>query len=154
MIDPLKRIEKIWNELYGNEQVVQLNQFISEIKTLKPAMRIAPLQPEWYKDAVVYSLYVDLFNKDFPGLEDKLDYLAELGVNCLWLLPILESPEASETTEMGDKLEVDLGSGEIRNITRQKVFHAKPYPGFMQAIIEKGGLIPYTKERLKSEKAP
>jgi 3-isopropylmalate/(R)-2-methylmalate dehydratase small subunit len=64
-------------------------------------------------------------------------------------LPILECPEASEATEMGDDLEVDLALGEIRNLTRGKTFHARPYPNFMRGIIEKGGLIPYTKERLR-----
>ncbi len=41
---------------------------------------------------MVYSLYVDLFNKDFDGLSTKLDYIKSLGVNTLWLLPILDSP--------------------------------------------------------------
>ena len=50
-------------------------------------------QPEgWYKDAIVYSLYVDLFNGTFAGLTEKLPQLRELGVSCLWLLPILDSP--------------------------------------------------------------
>lgn len=65
-------------------------------------------------------------------------------------LPILESPEASRATEMGDELEVDLSTGEIRNLTQDKTFHAKPYPDFMRAIIDKGGLIPYTRDRLKN----
>jgi 3-isopropylmalate/(R)-2-methylmalate dehydratase small subunit len=67
-------------------------------------------------------------------------------------LPILESPEASEATEMGDELEVDLVTGEIRNLTKGKTFQAKPYPDFMKGIIEKGGLIAYTKERLKGRR--
>jgi 3-isopropylmalate/(R)-2-methylmalate dehydratase small subunit len=69
-------------------------------------------------------------------------------------LPILESPEACEATDMGDELEVDLGGGEIRNLTKGKIFHAKPYPDFMRGIIEKGGLIAYTRERLISAKTP
>ena len=65
-------------------------------------------------------------------------------------LPILESPDASEAAEMGDELEVDLSAGTIRNLTKDRAFHAEPYPDFMRAIIDKGGLIPYTRERLKS----
>jgi maltose alpha-D-glucosyltransferase/alpha-amylase len=50
------------------------------------------MESDWYKDAIVYALYVNLFNEDFNGLTEKLDYLQDLGVNCLWLLPILDSP--------------------------------------------------------------
>jgi maltose alpha-D-glucosyltransferase/alpha-amylase len=91
MTDPIGRMKDIWNELYSTLQNDLLIAFLEEISKLKSGAS-SPLQPEWYKDAIVYSLYVDLFNKDFPGLEFKLDYLAELGVSCLWLLPILESP--------------------------------------------------------------
>jgi 3-isopropylmalate/(R)-2-methylmalate dehydratase small subunit len=62
-------------------------------------------------------------------------------------LPILECPEASEATTMGDELAVDLVAGEISNLTKRKTFHAKPYPDFMMGIIEKGGLIAYTSTR-------
>jgi 3-isopropylmalate/(R)-2-methylmalate dehydratase small subunit len=64
-------------------------------------------------------------------------------------LPILECPEASEATAMGDELTVDLVTGDIRNLTKGKVFHAKPYPDFMRGIIEKGGLIAYTSARFE-----
>jgi 3-isopropylmalate/(R)-2-methylmalate dehydratase small subunit len=64
-------------------------------------------------------------------------------------LPILECPEASEATTMGDELAVDLATGDISNLTRGKTFHAKPYPDFMVRIIEKGGLIAYTNSRFE-----
>ena len=53
----------------------------------------------WYKDAVFYEVYVRGFcdsngdgHGDLLGLVGKLDYLQELGVNCLWLMPIYPSP--------------------------------------------------------------
>ena len=53
----------------------------------------------WYKDAIIYQLHVKSFFDsnndgigDFPGLISKLDYIAELGVNTLWLLPFYPSP--------------------------------------------------------------
>lgn len=53
----------------------------------------------WYKDAVFYEVYVRAFHDsnndghgDLQGLIEKLDYLKELGVDCLWLLPIYPSP--------------------------------------------------------------
>ena len=64
-------------------------------------------------------------------------------------LPILECPEASEATTMGDELAVDLVTGHISNLTKRKTFHAKPYPDFMMGIIEKGGLIAYTSMRFE-----
>ena len=67
-------------------------------------------------------------------------------------LPILESPEAAEATTMGDELAVNLITGDINNITKQSTFHAKPYPDFMKGIIEKGGLIAYTRGRFEENK--
>ncbi|MBU2578259.1 trehalose synthase, partial [Patescibacteria group bacterium] len=53
----------------------------------------------WYKDAIFYEVYVRAFydsnsdgHGDIKGLIQKLDYLQELGVTCLWLLPIYPSP--------------------------------------------------------------
>jgi len=59
-------------------------------------------------------------------------------------LPLLECPEAADQTEEGDELEVDLSTGEIKNITKNMVFTAAPYPDFISGIIEAGGLIEYT----------
>ena len=54
----------------------------------------------WYKDAVIYQLHVKAFADsnndgigDFAGLTDKLDYLQNLGVTALWLLPFYPSPD-------------------------------------------------------------
>jgi 3-isopropylmalate/(R)-2-methylmalate dehydratase small subunit len=63
-------------------------------------------------------------------------------------LPILESPEAVDGTENGDKLRVDLEKGEIANLTRNRTFKAKPYPPFMMSIVEKGGLVEDLKEKV------
>ena len=55
--------------------------------------------PQWYKTAVIYELYVRGFqdgdsdgNGDFRGLTERLDYLQWLGIDCIWLLPIYPSP--------------------------------------------------------------
>jgi len=67
-------------------------------------------------------------------------------------LPLLECPEAVNETETGDILEVDLSSGKINNITTHKTFTANTYPEFMMGLINAGGLIPYTKSKLKGDK--
>ncbi len=63
-------------------------------------------------------------------------------------LPLLECEEAVDNTETGDILEVELATGKIKNITRNKEFTAKPYPEFMSQLIAAGGLIEYTKKKL------
>jgi maltose alpha-D-glucosyltransferase/alpha-amylase len=85
-------IRTAWHELYGHDNNLLLEDFLKYLKEFKNRQVIQPQEPEWYKDAIVYSLYVDLFNKTFDGLREKLDYIQNLGVNCLWLLPILDSP--------------------------------------------------------------
>lgn len=86
------KLSEIWAALYPDLPTESLDTFISEIDENKQKATLQPQDSYWYKDAIVYSLYVDLFNNDFDGLEEKLPYLSDLGVNCLWLLPILESP--------------------------------------------------------------
>jgi 3-isopropylmalate/(R)-2-methylmalate dehydratase small subunit len=66
-------------------------------------------------------------------------------------LPILECDEAARQTEVGDVLEVELMSGEVRNVTRGKVFHASPYPEFMLELISAGGLIEYTRRKVEGK---
>ena len=66
-------------------------------------------------------------------------------------LPILECDEAVEGTQPGDILEVELETGAIKNVTRGRVFQAKPYPEFMLELIAAGGLIEHTRRRLKAK---
>ncbi|GAB6136215.1 3-isopropylmalate dehydratase small subunit [Thermococcus henrietii] len=63
-------------------------------------------------------------------------------------LPILEAPEAVDAIETGDELEVDFSTGEIRNLTKNEVYRANPFPDFVMEIISAGGLVEYTKRRL------
>ncbi len=64
-------------------------------------------------------------------------------------LPILECPEAVESTKEGDVLEVDLDTGEIRNQTKEEEFKARGIPPFMQELIDAGGLINYVVNQRK-----
>ncbi len=63
----------------------------------------------WYKDAVVYQLHVKAFFDsngdgmgDFPGLIEKLDYVRDLGVNTIWLLPFYPSPMKDDGYDVAD----------------------------------------------------
>ncbi len=62
-------------------------------------------------------------------------------------LPLLESSEASKAIHDGDLVQVDLTTGEIFDLTQQKIFFAKPIPPFMQELIEDGGLIAHLQKR-------
>ncbi|WP_119072313.1 maltose alpha-D-glucosyltransferase [Aggregatilinea lenta] len=65
--------------------------------------------PTWYKDAVFYELYVRAFKDgngdghgDLQGLLSKLDYLQELGIDCIWLLPVYPSPLVDDGYDVAD----------------------------------------------------
>ncbi|MDD2636530.1 MAG: alpha-amylase family glycosyl hydrolase [Bacteroidales bacterium] len=97
-------LNKFWKILYPDISVEGLDVFFAELQNQKRRVGNISLTSEtlWYKKAVVYSLYVDLFSNDFEGLIQKLPYLQELGINCLWLLPILESPMKDAGFDISD----------------------------------------------------
>ena len=73
----------------------------------------------WYKDAIIYQLHIKSFfdsnddgTGDFPGLISKLDYIADLGVNAIWLLPFYPSPRLDDGYDISAYRDVhpDYGS--------------------------------------------
>jgi len=66
-------------------------------------------------------------------------------------LPLLESSEASKEIKEGDRVRVNLTSGEIFDLTQKKKFSAKPIPAFMQDLLRDGGLIRHLRKQ-KSKK--
>jgi maltose alpha-D-glucosyltransferase/alpha-amylase len=76
--------------------------------------------PLWYKDAVIYELHVRSFRDanddgigDFRGLIEKLDYLHELGVTCIWLLPFFPSPLRDDGYDVADYTDVHPNYGTL-----------------------------------------
>ncbi len=66
-------------------------------------------EPLWYKDAIIYETHVKAFYDrngdgvgDFEGLAEKLDYLHDLGITCLWLLPFFPSPLRDDGYDIAD----------------------------------------------------
>jgi 3-isopropylmalate/(R)-2-methylmalate dehydratase small subunit len=59
-----------------------------------------------------------------------------------------EKAKVQLTAEEKDLLEIDLGLGEIRNLTRNTVFTALPYPEFIRELISAGGLLEYARRLL------
>ena len=76
--------------------------------------------PLWYKDAVIYQLHVKTFADgngdgvgDFKGLTGKLGYLRDLGLNCLWLLPMYPSPFRDDGYDIADYCSIDPSYGTL-----------------------------------------
>ena len=63
-------------------------------------------------------------------------------------LAIMECPEAVDAIKQGDVVDVDADAGVITNTTTGETFKAQPFPPFIRAIIEEGGLINRTKKVL------
>jgi len=64
-------------------------------------------------------------------------------------LPVIQCPEAVEALEKGDEIEVDLAAGEIRSAKGN--FRFPPFPESVIGILKAGGLIAYTREKLKEK---
>ena len=62
-------------------------------------------------------------------------------------LPIMECPEAVDAINAGDTVSVDFDTGVITDETNGKVFHAEPFPPFIQEIISAGGLMKSIKNK-------
>src|SRR5206468_1988356 len=78
--------------------------------------------PFWYKDAIIYELHVRAFRDsngdgmgDFRGLAEKLDYLQNLGVTCIWLLPFSPSPWKDDGYDIADYTGVHPAYGNIED---------------------------------------
>ncbi len=78
--------------------------------------------PLWYKDAIIYELHVRAFFDsdgdgvgDFPGLTEKLDYLQDLGVTAIWLLPFYPSPLKDDGYDIADYADVQPDYGTLRD---------------------------------------
>jgi maltose alpha-D-glucosyltransferase / alpha-amylase len=95
----------------------------------KPQRRRRTNQPEfqddplWYKDAVIYQLHVKSFFDangdgigDFAGLIEKLDYIAALGVNTVWLLPFYPSPRRDDGYDIADYRGVHSDYGNLSDV--------------------------------------
>jgi maltose alpha-D-glucosyltransferase / alpha-amylase len=96
--------------------------------------------PLWYKDAVIYQLHVKSFCDgngdgigDFPGLLQRMDYIEELGVTCLWLLPFFASPMRDDGYDVADYRRIHPDYGTLDDF---ETFLEAAHRRGMQVIIE------------------
>src|SRR6202142_4069273 len=79
----------------------------------------------WYKDAIIYQVHVRTFHDrngdgigDFQGLEEKLDYLQELGVSAIWLMPFFPSPLRDDGYDIADYNAVHSSYGTLEDFRK------------------------------------
>ncbi|MEJ7644189.1 MAG: maltose alpha-D-glucosyltransferase [Chryseolinea sp.] len=105
-----------------------------------PSDTKGPHQDLWYKDAVIYELHIKAFADsnqdgvgDFKGLLGKLDYLQELGVTAIWLLPFYPSPLKDDGYDIADYYSINSTYG---NIDDFKEFLAEAHSRGLKVITE------------------
>lgn len=81
--------------------------------------------PQWYKDAIIYEIHIRAFYDsnadgigDFHGALEKLDYLADLGVTALWILPFYPSPLKDDGYDITDYFCINPDYGDLRTFRR------------------------------------
>ncbi len=96
--------------------------------------------PLWYKDAIIYELHVRAFADsnndgigDFPGLISRLDYLQDLGITCIWLLPFFPSPLRDDGYDISNYTDVNPSYGTLHDF---KAFLDAAHQRDMQVMIE------------------
>jgi maltose alpha-D-glucosyltransferase/alpha-amylase len=94
----------------------------------------------WYKRAIIYQVHVRAFYDsngdgigDFPGLEQKLDYLAELGINTIWLMPFFPSPLRDDGYDIADYNSVHSSYGTLEDF---RAFLGSAHKHQIRVIIE------------------
>ncbi|MGB8836074.1 MAG: alpha-amylase family glycosyl hydrolase, partial [Candidatus Acidiferrales bacterium] len=103
-------------------------------------MAIGTDQALWYKDAIIYQLHVRTFCDsnsdgigDFPGLMQKLDYLQDLGINAIWLLPFFPSPLRDDGYDIANYRAIHPNYGTLDDF---KAFLAAAHARGIRVIIE------------------
>ena len=96
--------------------------------------------PLWYKQAIIYELHVRAFKDsnadgigDFPGLMQKLDYLQDLGITCIWLLPFFPSPLKDDGYDISDYMNVHPMYGTLEDF---QAFLQAAHDRDLQVMIE------------------
>ncbi|ARS35947.1 maltose alpha-D-glucosyltransferase [Pontibacter actiniarum] len=94
----------------------------------------------WYKDAIIYELHIKAFKDgngdgigDFKGLMQKLDYLEDLGVTAIWLLPFYPSPLRDDGYDIADYLSINPSYGNMQDF---KLFVREAHKRGLKVITE------------------
>jgi maltose alpha-D-glucosyltransferase / alpha-amylase len=92
------------------------------VSPLRHSVSLLESDPQWYKDAIIYELHVRAFSDsdadgvgDFKGLAGKMDYLQDLGVTAVWLLPFYPSPLKDDGYDIADYTQVHPSYGTLKD---------------------------------------
>jgi len=119
--------------------------------------------PLWFKDAIIYELHIKAFcdsNEDgigdFRGLIKKLDYLQDLGINCLWLLPFYQSPLKDDGYDISDYRSISPDYGFMKDF---RAFVREAHKRNIRVLIElvinhTSDQHPWFQEARRSKKSP
>jgi len=117
----------------------------------------------WYQNAVFYEVYLRAFydsngdgHGDLPGLMERLDYLQELGVDCIWLLPIYPSPLKDDGYDIADYYSVNPTFGSLHDFKRLlEMVHARGMHLIMDLVLNHtSDQHPWFQEARKSKDSP
>jgi maltose alpha-D-glucosyltransferase / alpha-amylase len=127
----------------GNGQATSLPATAMPVSVQSIAAASAPASDAvtpWYKTAVIYQLHVRAFFDstgdgigDFQGLTQKLDYLQELGVTALWILPFYPSPLKDDGYDIADYADVNPAYGTLKDF---RVFLREAHRRGLKVITE------------------
>ncbi len=109
---------------------------------VKKSAEVLPVEQDalWYKDAIIYEVHVRAFYDsdgngigDFRGLTEKLDYLQDLGVTAIWLLPFYPSPLRDDGYDIADYTDVHPNYGTLQDV---RVFVREAHRRGLRVITE------------------
>jgi glycosidase len=104
---------------------------------------VAKQQRAWWKEASVYQIYPASFKDsnddgigDLPGILSKVDYLHDLGVDVVWLSPILKSPQVDMGYDISDYEDIDAQYGSLEDVDKLiAALHAKGMKLLMDLVV-------------------
>ncbi len=90
-----------------------------------PDLQLGTQDRLWFKDAIIYEIHIKAFSDsnadgigDFQGLIDRLDYLRDLGVTAIWLLPFYPSPQRDGGYDISDYFNINPDYGTVKQFKR------------------------------------
>ena len=117
-----------------------MDAILTQTKLPPKTKSAMPVDPEWYRNAVIYQMHVRSFSDsngdgigDFQGVISKLDYLEQLGVTAIWLLPFYPSPLRDDGYDIADYTSVNPMYG---NIDDAREFIAEAHKRQIRVITE------------------
>ena len=136
-------LEKLAGDKLGEGFFDTVIGLLNQAEDMPPVLCTGNFSPEWWKEMVVYQIYPRSFCDsngdgigDLPGITSKLDYLAQLGVNAIWLSPVYDSPNDDNGYDIRDyrRIMTEFGTMEDFDILLETA-HEKGIKVIMDMVI-------------------